>query len=375
MTASTVSHLIPYSTFLPFVASVFEEAAPSKNLFLVYGSGDSSLLPAHLSIETVGIEPSDLNRVGRAIVGSRAVIVHSMSTFSAQALAAAPPSTLRVWSGWGGEYYGSMLNPTAGLLGRTTARRQRQQSSLVERAMQAYSSRYVDSLFRAAARAADVFSAPVPTDFAVFRRRFRGFRGRYSQLNYASVEDTYATLPDRAYGNDILVGNSATPENNHLETLSLLAQLDLGERRVVVPLGYGDSTYADDVVQAGSELFGDRFVPMREFLPLAEYNDLVAGCGVVVMGHRRQQALGNVARAIWQGAHVYLDRRSPILEYFRAVELQAQTLDELRVTGLPASAKSDHEVAAARQTAKTLWSRDVVINNIRAVLAEASIHT
>lgn len=370
MAASAITHLIPDGSFLSFVASIFDEAAPFQNLFLVYGSDALPPLPEQLRVEIIGTDPADLESVNRAVGKSRALIVHSMSTFSAQAVAAAPSSTLKVWSGWGGDYYGTALNPAAGLLGPVTKRLTRHPVSLGDRAQKAYSLFYVDSLYRAAARASDVFSAPVPTDFAVFQRRFRGFRGRYRQLNYASVEDTYATSPDRSNGDSILVGNSATPENNHLDAFDLLAQLDLDQRRVVVPLAYGDPAYSEDVVQAGVDLFGDRFVPLRDFLPLKEYNELVAGCGVVVMGHRRQQALGNVARAIWQGADVFLDRRNPIFEYLREVGLPARTLDELRSFGLSGNATPDHGLDLTRQTARSLWSRDVVVNNVHALLAE-----
>lgn len=367
-----VTHLLPFSSFLPFITSVFDEAEPDGNLFLVYGTGDLSTynLPAHLRVQSIGMGPGDLELAIGAFQSSAVAIVHSMSTFSAQVLSATPPPTLRVWSGWGGEYYGSRFSPTAGLLGPATARLERvRRGGVRDRAARAWSSNYVDSLSRAAAKSTDVFSAPVPTDFAVFRRRFREFGGRYSQLNYASVEDTYATQPDRVTGSDILVGNSATPENNHLETLALLAALDIGDRRVVVPLSYGDAAYADDVERAGVELLGDRFTPIRGYLPLSDYTALISRCGVVIMGHRRQQALGNVARAVWQGAHVFMDRRSPILEYFRAVGLPAQTLEELRSGGVPTLARSRAAVDEARETASSLWGRDVVIDNIRTLLA------
>jgi hypothetical protein len=213
-----------------------------------------------------------------------------------------------------------------------------------------------------------VFSAPVPTDFDVFRRRFAGFRGRYHQLNYASVEDTYATLPDRVVGADVLVGNSATPENNHLEMFQILAELDLGARRVVVPLSYGDAAYADAVERRGQELFGDRLVSLRGFLPLQEYNAVLASCGVVIMGHRRQQALGNIARAVWQGADVYLDPQSPILAYFRQVGVPARALDGLLREGLPGAVRSDEQVRSDRRSARSIWGRDIAVSNVRSLL-------
>jgi len=365
-----IVHLMPPSAFLPFVASVFEEAAPSRNRFLIYGDNHvSAPLAVRLKHIAGDDTDADVDRTLADVSGAAALIVHGMSTFSARVLARTPPSMLRVWSGWGGEYAGSALDPMSGLLGRATARLVHRGRGPVERLSAAHSARYVDRLLRAAARSTDVFSAPVPTDFAVFRRRFRGFAGRYHQLNYASVEDTYGTPPDRATGDDILVGNSATPENNHIELFQLLAEVGVGARRVVVPLSYGDAAYADDVVAVGRELLGDAIIAVRSYLPLEEYNELLARCGTVVMGHHRQQALGNVARAVWQGASLFLDRRSPILAYLRAQGISSRPLEELRRDGLP-SARNDADVIADRRIARKLWGRDVVVDNVRALIDE-----
>lgn len=366
----SVSHLIPFSTFLPFVVSTFEEAIPSGNRFMVYGSGDLAryALPPQVRVEMLDTDSAGLEGAKVALAESRIAVIHSMSTFSAMALAATPSSTLRVWSGWGGEYYGSRLNPTARLLGRATARLERGRTGLRDKALNAYSSRYVDQLYRAAAAATDVFSAPVPTDFPVFRRRFPGFRGRYGQLNYASVENTYGTLPDRVSGQDILVGNSATPENNHLEVFQRLAALNLGSRRVIVPLSYGNVAYAADVVRSGTTLFGSQFVPLRDFLPLEEYNSFTSSCGIVVMGHRRQQALGNVARAVWQGANVYMDRRSPLYSYLQAVGIEVFSLEDLRDGDFSRRSVGTDQLDAVRGVARTLWGREAVLRNIRNIL-------
>lgn len=373
--AKTITHLVPDSTFLPFIVSTFEEASPGNNHFVVYGLGGDIRrhgIADSVPVETTGIQAADIARIAASMANSRIAVYHSMNDFAAQVLLATPRSTLRVWSGWGGDYYGSTRDVSSGLLGPHTAaleRQRRTRRTLKQWALRAYVVPRTAQLLHAAARATDVFSAPVPTDFAVFRRRFTGFTGRYSQLNYASVEDTYATEPSRLSGADILVGNSATPENNHLETFALLATLDLSDRNVVVPLSYGDPAYADEIESAGFELFGERFRPIRQYLPFTEYTKLIAQCDVIVMGHLRQQALGNVARALWQGAHVYLDARSPMLEYFRSSALSAGTLDDLAARGLPATRKTENDIAAIRDVARTLWGRDVVVGNIAALIA------
>lgn len=365
-----VAHLIPDTTFLPFVVGAFNEALPGDNVFLVYGSTkslDRHRLDPDVRVEIINPGETGRGRVIEIFSNTTIAITHSMSTLAAEAIATAPSSTLTVWSGWGGDYYGNAFSETSGLLGPLTSRlmrKNRDWRALVERA---YATPWLHRLYGAAAAATRVFSAPVPTDFDVFRRRFPRFRGRYQQLNYASVEDTYALGPDRVTGENILVGNSASPENNHLETLELISRGDVGERQVIVPLSYGDSAYGDSIERAGRKLLGERFVPLRGLIPLEEYSALVSQCSVVVMGHRRQQGLGNVARATWQGARVFLDRRNTIVPYFRSVGLPVSTLEEYRNIGKQSGEPIESDLAVTRQRARSIWGRDVVLGNIRSL--------
>lgn len=55
-------------------------------------------------------------------------------------------------------------------------------------------------------------------------------------------------------GENILVGNSATPTNNHIEIFRILSRLRLPESsKIVVPLSYGDVHYREKIVELGIE--------------------------------------------------------------------------------------------------------------------------
>lgn len=371
---AVVVHLIPDTTFLPFVVGAFTEALPGDNVFLVYGATkglERHGLDPGARVEAIDSDARGRARVNDLFASSKVAISHSMSTFAAEAIASVPSTTLTVWSGWGGDYYGNAFNETAGLLGPRTSRIMRKNRDWTALAERAYATPWLNRLYSAAAAATRVFSAPVPTDLEVFRRRFPRFRGRYHQLNYASVEDTYALLPDKLTGDNILVGNSASPENNHLEALTLISRVGIGTRRVIVPLSYGDSVYGDHIERAGRKLFGEQFAPLRGFMPLSDYSALVSSCSVVVMGHRRQQGLGNVARATWQGAYVFLDHRNSIVPYFRSAGIPVSTLDDYKRHGLPELPREERELTVTRERARAIWGRDVVIQNIRSLTASA----
>lgn len=109
------------------------------------------------------------------------------------------------------------------------------------------------------------------------------------------------------FGPDIQLGNSATCTNNHQDAFEMLTRLDLGSRRVIVPLSYGDERYRQIVIRDGRRLLGDHFTPLESFMPLDQYLSSVSTCGHVIMNHCRQQALGGIIDALWRGARVYLN--------------------------------------------------------------------
>lgn len=131
-------------------------------------------------------------------------------------------------------------------------------------------------------------------------------------------------------GNDIMIGNSASGTNNHEHVMDLLAQLDTGSRRIVVPLSYsGKGKYVGRICEKGKELFGDHFVPLLKFLPLAEYNLQQRSTSVTIFGNLRQEAIGNVIIALYLGAKVFLEESNPVYTWACDHGLKAYTLNEL----------------------------------------------
>lgn len=369
----TIVHVFPRSPFLAFTAGVFEEAAPGANTFFVLGepaSGAAYEVPDGVRREWVMADAAGTARITAAIAASDTVVFHSVGVYAARLMAAAPEHVLKVWSGWGGDYYGTNLSATAGLLGPRTRRLHRRRESAPRRAYHAVRRLRLNRALGPGARAADVFSAPIPEDMDVFTRRFPGFRGTYAQLNYASVEHSFSTSDRALAGEDVLVGNSANPTNNHLDVLAALRPHHTPGRRIVVPLSYGSAPYADAVTREGTRLFGDDFVALREFMPLAEYQDVVARCSVVVMGHRRQQAIGNVATALWSGAHVLMDERSPLYRFLLARGTGVRPLRENQA--LPSGRVDDDQRAANRHALEEFWGHGTVVANARALVALAA---
>jgi dTDP-N-acetylfucosamine:lipid II N-acetylfucosaminyltransferase len=132
----------------------------------------------------------------------------------------------------------------------------------------------------------------------------------------------------------IQVGNSGNPSNEHLEVLDWLARLERADLRIYCPLSYGNADYIRRVIQRGTELFGDRFVPLTELLPAEEYNRHLAGLDALILNHRRQQAFGNALIALYLGVKVFL--RSDVTTWqYLSEKLGCRIFDTTRLSGSP----------------------------------------
>jgi dTDP-N-acetylfucosamine:lipid II N-acetylfucosaminyltransferase len=126
----------------------------------------------------------------------------------------------------------------------------------------------------------------------------------------------------------IQVGNSATFENNHVEIFRLLADSKLGNRKVIVPLSYGNPDCRRIVTKMGEKLLGNNFQPVHDFMPLTEYNELMSKCSMVILNHNRQQGMGNILTALKRGAQVFL-RDTPVFKGLRGSGVHVHAVDEV----------------------------------------------
>ena len=312
------------------------------------------------------------------------LIVHYLGIPGARMIVNAPAAIRVMWSAWGRDYYDILPHHASDLLQPSTRRLLAQDAVRLSRMNAGNWARLlfkplrrrlvVDPLFRRAVGRVDVLSSPLPSELQIIRCAFGDLmRAEYAQLNYASIESTCGRGPRMVTGRDILVGNSASTTNNHADVFDLLSRIDVGDRRVVVPLSYGDGAYRDAVIEYGRRLLGDRLEPIVTFLPLDQYNQLIARCDVAIMGHRRQEALGNILSAMHSGARLFLDSASPAFRYLIERGAVISRLDDLSDCGARALTRlTTEERDTNRAVLAAEWSHEVVGRNARRVIEKLS---
>ncbi len=107
-------------------------------------------------------------------------------------------------------------------------------------------------------------------------------------------------------GLNILVGNSADPGNNHIESLKKLLPYKEDKIKIFAPLSYGDQNHAKKVISQGKAWFGDKFVPMTDFMPFEQYLEFLKSLDIAIFNHQRQQAMGNTITLLGMGKTVFM---------------------------------------------------------------------
>lgn len=143
----------------------------------------------------------------------------------------------------------------------------------------------------------------------------KGFRAKefyFPRLNSKIVK--HADCPATAAEGSIQIGNSASSVGNHLDVWESIKQFVPQERKIIMPLSYGNKQYASFVKkQIGLE--HKNIETLDQFLPREEYFSLINQCTYFVHGAIRQHAMGNIYNALLSGRKVFLFKNSLIYKY------------------------------------------------------------
>lgn len=127
---------------------------------------------------------------------------------------------------------------------------------------------------------------------------------------------------------NILLGNSASQTNQHLDALKKLIPIKDKEIKIYTPLSYGDSSYAKEICVKGKEIFGDKFIPLLEFMPFDEYLLLLSEIDIGFFNHNRQQAAGNIISLLGMGKKVYMRNDNTLFLFLKDILVEVYDLEK-----------------------------------------------
>jgi hypothetical protein len=190
---------------------------------------------------------------------------------------------------------------------------------------------------------------------------------------YASDENFYSNI--QITGNNILLGNSATFTNNHIEAIDIIAKyIKIKKRKIITPLNYGNEFYKTKILMYGEKVLGSNFEPILDYMDKKEYFLKISSCSVCIMNHLRQQALGNISIMLLCGAKVFLNDKNILYKYLRECGFFVYPIDEICQSGEKAFKDLTlNEKNINRNLVKNLWSKSAVLEKIRKLIEQTGV--
>lgn len=137
-------------------------------------------------------------------------------------------------------------------------------------------------------------------------------------INYYPIENLIdeSKREKECYGSAIWVGNSAAANGNHVWVFEKLKNFS-DDIKILTPISYGDVRFVKFIDNEGRKILGDKFVPLKDYLPVNDYYSKFLQANAFIFGHFRQCAVGNILMAFYFGGKVFLSNRNPLLSMYK----------------------------------------------------------
>jgi hypothetical protein len=142
---------------------------------------------------------------------------------------------------------------------------------------------------------------------------------------------------------NIQVGNSADPTNNHIDVFEKLKQYKDENIKIFVPLSYGNQQYAEEVIAKGQEIFGNKFIPLTDFMPFEAYLDFLSEIDIAVFAHKRQQAMGNTITLLGLGKKVYMRSDVTPWQLFEDIDVRVFDVKNIEIELINEQTKKENQ--------------------------------
>jgi len=348
-----ILHILQDEKFSEMAIELFESVSKNKNDYCVITNKSNFKFIKTSKVKKI----SNFKLLNGSFLGTfnnyDFVVLHLLDQKNKYIIMNASKDVKFLWIGWGMDYYDFIsqdlhLDQTKLLL---VSQKQYSIKTFVKTFL--FRNYNVNDVMKRV----DFFAPVLENEYELVKQHFDEFKPKFIDWNYGTLEQIVSGFKDiKLNGNNVLVGNSATPTNNHYEAFDLLKQINFNNK-VFVPLSYGVEEYKNSIIKLGNDLFQQNFYPLTDFMVLEEYLKLISSCSVVVMNHLRQQAIGNINIMLYLGARVFLNKKNPAYDFYKELGVTFNTVDELSME-LIHQPLTYIEVENNRDALKKVWSEE-----------------
>ena len=173
----------------------------------------------------------------------------------------------------------------------------------------------------------DYYQPVLAYEWKIMRNLHKDFRAKLFLVPYShpTLNHDSSTLSTQS----ILLGNSGSFGCNHLDVIEVLDKAGFKDKQFIVPLSYGQSHRYMDRVKHRLETSSLNFRILDQYLPIQDYQKLMASCRFVVNGTMMQAAIGNIGFALRNGVKVFLWRDSMLYHHYQEIGLKVFAIDDI----------------------------------------------
>lgn len=171
---------------------------------------------------------------------------------------------------------------------------------------------------------------PVTPDDYVYLKSNYNTKAKYNKcINYIRSLKLESSEIKQKISNTtkILIGNSATNTNRHLDVFNLIKNYKNVE--IIVPLSYGDNEYAKNIIAQGEKLF-ENFTPLVDFMEYDKYHKLLENIDIAIFNHNRQQGVGNIILVLSMGKTLYISKENNAYSMLKDMGISFFDVNELK---------------------------------------------
>jgi len=328
-----ILHIVPDEKFIESAYELFETVAPHNNEFMVITRKKRLQHLDEFPIKKIGIyefyHPFFLQNLKKY----EFVVLHFLDFYKIRILLKADNTIKFVWIGWGGDYYKyfqnySLFLPKTILLINNLERQKKYSfKELLLKFIDKYNA-FCKKDIKALQRV-NFFAPVLSEEFSILKNNVENFYPKFLDWNYGVFQKNLYKYSGKITGKNILIGNSATAENNHMEIFEILENIDILSRKIILPLSYGDNIYGKTIEKISIQLFKGHAEPLMDYMKFDEYLRILEKCSVVIMNHTRQQGLGNILIMIYNGAKVYLNEQNILYQHLKKYGIFIFSLKDL----------------------------------------------
>lgn len=306
MDVMKITHVIPDEKFtIPFMSFMEKNVEEYSHLVIIYRNPKYSkyrnTFEQKQHFKYICTDKLKEKRVIKCLKNSDLIILHSFSNEVCGLLLTDRHLLSKcVWVIWGGELYAHFNSPQNII---------KKIKWMIKEIMKMCTIPYIRGV-----------ASSFPGDFELASKIYKA-PSNYREVLYPHSVD-YNVVRKLVNDNNnhsslrVLVGNSATKSNNHIEALDMLKQYRDNDIVIITPLSYGNDEYRDHVIEYGKSIFGSKFLPVVDYMNPNDYANLLNSIDVAIFNNDRQQAVGNIELLGYLGAKIYLRKKTAMWSYF-----------------------------------------------------------